>query len=108
MNKKIIAFISFLLMSTTPLFAWDGAVTGKVGVMQVTHGENYGFRVHLTSGQQLCGNAHNWAYVNNSDSNYNTYVGVLLTAKTAQHTVTIYSNQKGSNGYCHIGHVTVH
>lgn len=72
---------SLLLLSTNALAAWDGTVSGKISSINVTGGENYGFRVSLANSPKLCGNNHTWAYLNESDSNYKTYISVLLAAK---------------------------
>jgi hypothetical protein len=99
----------FLLVISFSASAWDGTVSGKVFTIDVTGGTNYGFRVTLSGGPKLCGNDHAWAYLNDNDSNYNTYVSVLLAAKLADRTVTIYTNRKGgtTNGYCHIGYIVL-
>jgi hypothetical protein len=89
--------------------AWDGHVSGKIGSIDVTSGNNYDLRVTLVNGPKLCGNGNTWAYLNNSDSNYQTYVSVLLAAKMAEKNVTIYTSKetKSGNGYCHIGYISM-
>lgn len=106
MNKILFVFL-FLL--STYAYSWDGAVSGKVAKIDVTSGENYGFRVYLEGYPKLCGNDHNWAYLNETNSNYKTYVAVLLSAKAAKQDVVIYTNRKGAvaNGYCNIGYISV-
>lgn len=104
MRKIIICiFIFFSLHS----FAWDGQVSGKVIRIDVAGGQNYGFRVYLDGLPKLCGNNHTWAYLNDTDSNYQTYVAVLLAAKAANYNVRLYANKEGSNAYCHIGYITI-
>jgi len=108
MMKNIIACI-LILFSNQTLAAWDGHVSGKIARVDVTSGNNYGFRVILSGSPKLCGNEHAWAYINESDSNYAVYVSVLLAAKAASQTVTLYVTRKGgaANGYCHIGYIAV-
>lgn len=104
--RFIFGFICLVL--SVHAFAWDGNVSGKIYSVDVTGGENYGFRVSLDNGSKaLCGNNHKWAYVNESFSNYQTYVAVLLAAKMAEKTVVLYTNQRGSNGYCEIGYISI-
>jgi hypothetical protein len=92
------------LFAPSVSLAWDGAVTGVPFEIDVTDGGNFGFRVYLPSA--MCGNSYNWAYLNATDSNYSTYVAALLMAKAQGGTVMVYSN-KDSNGYCHIGYVSL-
>jgi hypothetical protein len=105
---KIVIFIFFGILSNT-VYGWDGTTSGKINSIQVTSGNNYGFRVTLSGSPTLCGNNHKWAYVNESDSNYAVYVSSLLAAKAAQQTVTLYTYRKDSeiDGYCHIGHIQI-
>lgn len=107
--KKIIAGVCLVLCASTAL-SWDGRASGKIGLVEVTSGSNYGFRIYLKEATaSLCGNSHLWAYLNDTDSNYSIYVSTLLAAKAAQQTVTVYSNRKDDkqDGYCHIGHIQV-
>lgn len=93
MKYTIIRLIVLTLTMASPLtYSWDGEVTGLIKQIDVTGGEDYGFRVQLEGGPSLCANAHTWAYLNASDSNYNAYVSVLLAARMAQKTVTIYTD----------------
>lgn len=85
--------------------SWDGAIYGTISRIDITSGENYGIRIYLKDLPKLCGNQVDWAYLNESDSNYKTFVSVLLAAHMAQKNITLYTNQK--NGYCHIGYVVV-
>lgn len=101
--KKLITFL--LILFPAQALAWDGQVQGKISYIEVTGGNNYGFRVTLKNGPALCGNSHKWAYVNESDSNYQVYVSTLLAAKHAGTAVRLHTTQTGSQGYCHIGHV---
>lgn len=88
-------------------FAWDGQVTGVIQNIDVTAGENFGFRIALKDAPKLCGNNNTWAFLFESDSNYKTFVSVLLAAKLAERSVVIYTNQDAS-GYCHIGYISLY
>jgi hypothetical protein len=85
--------------------SWDGAIYGTISRIDIAPGENYGIRIYLKDFPKLCGNQADWAYLNESDSNYKTFVSVLLAAHMAQKNVTLYSNQQ--NGFCHIGYVVI-
>lgn len=105
--KTIVIFAVTLIPLTAK--AWDGTTAGKINTIDVTGGTNYGFRVSLEGGPALCGNAHTWAFLNETDSNYQTYVSVLLAAKAAKMTVRLYTTRVGSNanGFCQIGYIQV-
>ncbi|MBW8184268.1 hypothetical protein [Shewanella nanhaiensis] len=102
----------FILVLSIPNLcsAWDGTVAGTINTIDVTHGQNYGFRITLKGGPKLCGNNHTWAYLNDSDSNYQVLVSTLLAAKMAGNSVRLYTNQEQNSGnnYCHIGYISVH
>jgi hypothetical protein len=107
-------FVKLLIMFTSAFIsiraiAWDGIIEGQIQGIDVAPGENYGFRVSLKNSPQMCGNAHAWAYLNESDSNYKTFVSVLLAAKMAEKTVTIFTTKETNSGnnYCHIGYVAL-
>lgn len=109
-NFKIIrTCISFFAAAATILFsnttlAWDGSVSGKITQIDVTVGNNGAFRVYI-GGQAMCVGGPAWAYVNEADSNYRTYVATLLAAKSSGSNVVIYSTKVGS--YCQIGYIVV-
>ncbi|MBA6233639.1 MULTISPECIES: hypothetical protein [unclassified Colwellia] len=102
-------FYSSFFLSTNALASWDGTVAGKINSIDVAPGQNYGFRVSLINSPKLCGNNHTWAYLNESDSNYKTFVSVLLAAKMADKQVVLYTNHENSSGqsYCHIGYMVL-
>jgi hypothetical protein len=85
--------------------AWDGTVSGAVYAVEITGGNNFGFRVFISGVTNMCGSGSNWAYLNESDSNYKTYVAAILAAKAQGSPVTVFSTLEG--GYCHIGYISV-
>ena len=98
----LIAGLSYMMSAQ----CWDGAQTGTVTQMDVTDGENFGIRVYLSSGVPMCTGSQNyWGYLNSTDSNYNTYVAAIMTAKATGGRLTIYLTNV--NGFCHIGYVTL-
>ena len=107
--SKFSAFIAILFITFShSVIAWDGTESGKVAVLQVTHESNFAFRVTLDTLKPMCGSdTHTWAYLNKSDSNYETYVSALLAAKFAQTPVTVHTN-KDASGYCKIGYIALH
>jgi hypothetical protein len=93
-----------LCLAASPSFAsWDGAVAGTIAQIDVTDGQNFGFRVTLSSGPVMCTGGATWAYLNEADSNYKVYIATLLLAKAAGKQVTLYTTNNGV--YCHIGHI---
>jgi hypothetical protein len=85
--------------------AWDGSTAGVPGGLEVTGAGNFGFRVSLASPVPMCGpSTPGWAYVEPTDSNYSTYVAVILMAKSHGTSVTVYTI-RDANGYCRIGHL---
>ncbi|GEM77540.1 hypothetical protein [Vibrio sagamiensis] len=101
--------LTCVLLCSYAANAWHGDVRGNISNIHVTNGENFGFRVILEGNKPLCGNEHTWAYLNESDSNYETYVSVLLAARLADRPVTIYSNWETKSGkkHCHIGYIAL-
>jgi hypothetical protein len=108
--KRTKLSLPLLLIFSTNVFAsWDGILAGKINAIDVAPGQNYGFRVSLINAPKLCGNNHTWAYLNESDSNYQTFVSVLLAAKMADKQVTLYTKIESTSGhdYCHIGYISL-
>ena len=103
MIRKIIA-MAVLAGTSFYTSAWDGSVTGTIGVTEVAGETNYAFRVWLNESTPLCGTEHRWAFINKADSNYETFVAMLIAAKFAKSSVTLYTN-KTDKGYCRIGHL---
>lgn len=106
-----IKYILALIVFSCPVFAaWDGTVNGKIKQIDVEtkNGDNAGLRVTLENNPSLCGNQYTWAYINKSDGNYQAAVSVLLAAKMAGTSVTLYANKNaGWNDYCHIGYISI-
>jgi hypothetical protein len=82
-------------------WAWDGNQSFVPWQIDVTDGANYGFRVW---GVSCTGGMAAFGYLNSTDSNYSTYVSVILMAKAQGSTVTFYTNLD-ANGFCHIGYI---
>ena len=53
--------------------AWDGVASGKIYAVEITGGNNYNLRVFVTGVTNMCGSGSNWAFLNESDSNYKTF-----------------------------------
>lgn len=106
--KKHLIILAAILISSAA-YSWDGAKTGKIQSIEVTNGGNLGFRVHLVGAPAMCGGEVAWAYLNENESNYNTYVSALLAAYMADKTVVIYSTKTPFNGndFCRIGHIQI-
>ena len=104
--RCVLKNISIVLLSLYfgAAFAWDGSVEGRIDVFEVTGGNSYDFRVWLSNGPPMCGNQTRFAYLNETDANYKTYVAVLLSAHRAQTLVRIHTT-RDSSGNCKIGHV---
>jgi hypothetical protein len=102
---RIAALASLMCLGMRPAIAWDGVVSGTIQAVEVTGGNNFGFRVFVSGVTNMCGTGSNWAYLNETDSNYRTYVAAILAAKAQASPVSIYTTLV--NGYCQIGHVTI-
>lgn len=105
--------------------AWDGTTIGTISTIQVTRGDNFGFRVSLAGSPSMCsvasGNSDSHAreaYLAENDSNYKVYVAMLMMAKASGMKVTIYTTSEtftytDAGGVvrpftmCHIGHIGV-
>ena len=95
-------FIFAALSCASPALAWDGIKTGKITGIDVTGGQNFGFRVYL-DGTPMCGTTEVWAFANKDFDNYDALVSVITSAYLAGKTVTVLTNQDGV--YCRIGYV---
>lgn len=107
--RKLI-FILFALSASIANAAWDNGQAMKSGIIEsidVTGANNYAFRVVLEGAPAMCNGGDKWAFINESDSNYQVYVSVLLAAMAAGYKVTIYSNTVSGTPRCRIGYVKV-
>jgi|SRR6185369_14206433 hypothetical protein len=84
---------------------WNGTASGTIQALEVTHSENFALRVYINGAGNMCYGGTNWAYLNESDSNYKSTFALLMLAKAQGLTVTLYLTTVGQ--YCRIGHVTV-
>ncbi len=92
---------------STPVLAWDGAVTGKVIQIDIEpSGTNYGFRVYFHSLPTMCTAGPSWAYLNSTEPNYQAIASALMLAYSSGKSVIIYSNLEAGS-YCKIGYVTL-
>lgn len=109
LKNKLSLFLSnavFVSSMLAPVaHAWDGTVTGRIVTVDVAEGSNYGFRITMSGVSNMCTDGPSWAYLNDTDSNYKTYVSALMLAKVQGVNVTVYSNRVGAN--CHIGYISV-
>jgi hypothetical protein len=102
LNGRSCSTAALTIAIATTATAWDGAVEGRISMIEITHGANFAFRVWL-DGRPLCTGGPAWAYLNEADSNYKVYVAALLMAKNSGQSVVLYTNKEG--GFCRIGHV---
>lgn len=96
-----------MLVYAGPLLAqaWDGVATFKIGRIDTTQGQNFGFRVH--GNQPMCGPGTPWwVYMNVTWDNYQATAALLTSAWLAGRQITVHST-KDAAGYCHIGYVSV-
>jgi hypothetical protein len=102
---KSLAVTLLWFVGISAAHAWDGAVAGTIYAVEITGGNNYDVRIFVSGVTNMCGSGSNWAYLNESDSNYKTYVAAILAAKAQGSQVTVYTTLE--NGYCHIGYISV-
>lgn len=102
MRHRILLAPLLLSLAATPAWAWDGTQSLVPGTIDVTAGSNMGFRVWGPT----CNGSANFAYLLDTDSNYNTYVAAILMAKAQGLSVTFYTT-KDASGYCHLGYLTL-
>jgi hypothetical protein len=108
--KRVVSFriatlACLMCIGMRPAIAWDGVVSGTVYAVEITGGNNYGFRVFVSGVTNMCGTGSNWAYLNESDSNYKTYVAAILAAKAQASPVALYTTVV--SGYCQIGYISI-
>lgn len=92
-SRSLLAFsmIAVGISAPTTGHAWDGDFTGRIDWIEVSQGNNYGFRVHLVGVTEICAGGTDWAFVNEADSNYRVFVATLLMAKANFNTVRIFT-----------------
>lgn len=83
-NLVVRSAVVFTMLASTPVFAWDGAVSGTINTVEVTAGHNFGFRISLVGVGTMCTGGGAIAYLNESDSNYKVYVAALFSASAGQ------------------------
>ena len=104
MKLKVLTGIIFSVLSFFSSGATYDPKTGYIQQIDVTSGNNLGFRILLKGVDFECGNGSRQAYLNESDSNYQTFVSVLLAARMAKAKVRIY-NAEGASQNCKITYV---
>lgn len=105
-SLRIVTLSALMLVGMKPALAqWAGVSQGTVSQFDVTGAANYSFRVYINGTTNMCGSGSNWAYLNEADGNYKTYVAAIMMAKAQGNTVTIYTYRV--NDYCQIGYVAV-
>lgn len=95
------------LIIPQPAFAWDGVKTGRVTQLDVTGGNNFGVRIIIEGVDEMCGpGSANFAYLNDTASNYQIYVSALLAARSTGARVTIYTTATMTpfGKFCEIGY----
>lgn len=101
------ALIGFIALCVSPVvLAWDGIPVGVPGSIDVAQGTGLGFRVHFSPAVSMCGNSNVWAYLNTTDINYSTSVATIMMAKAQGLSVVLYTTAD-TNGYCHIGYISL-
>lgn len=96
----------FMLTLASSAFSWESAVEGFISRVEVSGNS---FRVMLDGYVQVCeknGTVGNTAIMLNSDGNYNTFLSVLLSAKTTRSKVSLFTNLE-STGFCRIEYIIV-
>jgi hypothetical protein len=106
-SRTRILLIVLFSMTFAPAWSWDGAVQGRIAAIELSRGGNYDFRVFLEGSPAMCGNANQWAYINESDANYKAHVAVLVAAQQSAKSVLIYTF-RDSSGYCKIGQMVAY
>jgi hypothetical protein len=93
---------SCMLTSSLQAQGWAGQKTGKITGIDLTEGENFGFRLYM-DGTSMCGTTEVWAFMNKSWDNYQATAALLTSAYLTQKNVTVLTYRDGN--YCRIGYV---
>lgn len=104
MIKRTLFLLFLALVSTFTTAAPYDPKTGYIKQIDVAAGNNLGFRVLMKDVDFECGSGSKQAYINESDSNYQTFTSVLLAARMANAKVRIY-NTEGTSQHCKIIYV---
>lgn len=91
-------------MSTTSHGSLPEAKTGVIKQIDVAAGNNKGLRIYLKDVPFVCGSSESYAYLNETASNYQTYLSVLLAAKMSKTPIRIYP-VADSDGNCIINYL---
>ncbi|MBF0312954.1 MAG: hypothetical protein HQK52_06035 [Oligoflexia bacterium] len=112
-SLMVIVFVFSTLIVNPIAFSWDEVSVGKITGLDVAPSGNYGLRVYLdVPNASNCGfdrngpqaGAGTWFYMEESDSNYKSYLALLTLAFAAQKSVALHATKdKG----CHIGYIGV-
>jgi len=105
MKRLLSAIAATAMAAAAHAQPWDGAITGKVGTIDVAQANNFAFRVSI-GGQAMCTNGPSWAYVNATDANYKAYMSLIMLARSMDKPVVVFST-KDPNGFCQIGFVSM-
>ncbi len=103
-TKRALRLIGLLLTGVLAETPASAAVIGKITMIEVSS-SGYDFRVYVANAPLVCTGGSNFAYTLPTESNFNAYVSVLLTAYTLGRTVTIYTSLV--NSQCKITGVNV-
>src|SRR5262249_2101316 len=102
---KLAAALSMVATLSPAWATWNGTASGTILALEATQSENFALRVYINAAGNMCYGGTNWAYLNESDSNYKATFALLMLAKAQNLNVTLYLTTVGS--YCRIGHITV-
>ena len=115
MNKRNL-FVICMIFMVYQVFCtdvnpyWDGYATVRITRVDVTQNGNCDFRV-MTNNEDLFNDTDephdpvSWAYLNESDVNYETYVAMLSMAFMMDYDVVIHV--KKVDNYAHIGYISI-
>jgi hypothetical protein len=93
-----------LLFCASPASAWDGIKVGKISGIDVTDGQNFGFRIYM-DGTPMCGTTEAWAFQNKDFNNYDAMVSLLTSAYFNGKQVIAYTTKVGT--YCRLDYVAL-
>jgi len=99
-----ITFTIFTISSISFAQAFE-TKTGVIQSLQVFGENNFAFRIRLEGVSEMCSLGENWAYVESTDSNYQTKVSVLMSAFAMGAPITVYT-EASSRNHCHLDSIT--